>query len=300
MNIQATPQGQEGNPQDQVPTDPGVTDPQGSVAVVAPVETIVPAPVVRTEAPSNGTSKQGDTKVVELKQSAFKRIKQQAQQRGFKKAEQDILARFAKHGCSSLDDVEKMLESRSTPAKPVEETPMATKNPGKNGKDSSRQRSNGRPNAADRRLVKSEQDKDVATRKWRAERNRRKVSERRNDALQAQMELQRVAMLAGVTDVDYALRLAWREMDGKSMEELAKFDESAFFEGLRKSKPYIFGEIEVPATTGTAGNGSSEVPEPPSSDEVTTQGANGQQFDAKNATQEEVDAQLRQLGISPM
>jgi hypothetical protein len=286
MNVQTTIQGQEDNPQDPVvPTDPG------------PIEVVAetPAPEAPTEVPSNGTSKPNG-QVVELKQSAFKRIKQEARQRGFKKAEQEILARFAKRGCNSFEDVEKLLD-----AKPQQKPVKAEKEDRSMAKpeETAKPRQRTKPDARDRKIAKLEAEKARDTRKWRTERDRRKSLESQLQAKDAEIALREIAVRKGVKDVDYALRLLVRENKGKSEEECAQFNEGEFFDGLRDKSPYLFGEIEVPATTGTAGAENPDAPTPPTADQVSTQVAAGDQFDARTATREEVERRLQDMGATP-
>lgn len=83
------------------------------------------------------------------------------------------------------------------------------------------------------------------------------------DALQARSALEKTAIRGGVKDVDYALVLLQRHLEGARLtdDQLEEFDYTAFFEGLRKSHPYVFGEQVRPANSGTGGN--NEPPPPP-------------------------------------
>jgi hypothetical protein len=86
------------------------------------------------------------------------------------------------------------------------------------------------------------------------DRKARRKAERERDAIEARSNLERIAAKAGVKDTDYAIHLYTQHCQGKSEDELSKMDEDKFFQGLRQSHAYIFGETVVPATTGTAGN----------------------------------------------
>jgi hypothetical protein len=115
------------------------------------------------------------------------------------------------------------------------------------------------------------------------------------DAKTAEDVLKETARGVGVKDTDYALRLFYREVEGKSEEELTKLDERAFFTSLRQTRPYLFGEAVVPATTGT---GTGTAPGSPKPGAVSSQQARNGQFDARNAKPEDVAARLRQLGLN--
>jgi hypothetical protein len=73
--------------------------------------------------------------------------------------------------------------------------------------------------------------------------------------------MQLAVMQNGVTDVDFGTYLLDQYVSGKSPEELEKFDEKKWFEELRTSRPYLFGEVVRPATTGT-GPGNPPAPRP--------------------------------------
>lgn len=116
------------------------------------------------------------------------------------------------------------------------------------------------------------------------------------DAVRAEMHLRTVAASKGVHDIDYAITLFSREVERLTPEQAASFDEGSFFEGLRKSKPLLFGEAVVPANTGTGAGGA---PTPPKPGAVAAQnGANGK-FDARKANPRELAAELAKRGINP-
>jgi len=89
-------------------------------------------------------------------------------------------------------------------------------------------------------------------------------------------------------------------MAGKTEEELSKFDRKAFFDGIRKDRPYLFGERVQPATTGTNGaaaDGSD--PKTPAAGAPVVEVAKEQRFDAMKAKPEEVQARMNKLGLNP-
>jgi len=119
------------------------------------------------------------------------------------------------------------------------------------------------------------------------------------NAAQAEWELQKLAISKGIKDPDYAVRLLTRHLEsigGSDPEKLKalNFDDAAYFEKLRESHPYLFGEVVKPVTTGTGPNGQ---PVPPKG----TNGAPsnpGTTFDAKKATPEEFRAELARRGLN--
>ena len=114
------------------------------------------------------------------------------------------------------------------------------------------------------------------------------------------MSLREELYRAGVHDVDYALRLLTRQLEGKSEEEIGAFDRDAFYKGLRTEKPYLFGETVAPATTGT--NGSTPdgfAPAVPAPGGAAVEQAQRDQFDARKAKPNEIVDRLRALGLNP-
>lgn len=130
----------------------------------------------------------------------------------------------------------------------------------------------------------------------RQEEKRRQALQQRLDAQEARAQLEKSAILAGVKDVDYAVSLLTRQLDGKSEEELKGFNEGKFFEDLRNTQPYLFGETVRPATTGT---GVGNPPSPPKPGQVSRDVANAGQIDVKKMDRAEYDEHLRKRGINP-
>lgn len=121
------------------------------------------------------------------------------------------------------------------------------------------------------------------------EERRRKAAERRASDLEVESELKIAAIRAGVVDPDYAVHYARSVLKSKTPEELRNFDENSFFVELRKTKPYLFGAVEMPATT------SNEAPAPanPRVDaSASSQGTPGLP-DVRKMTREEYAAYMR-------
>lgn len=116
------------------------------------------------------------------------------------------------------------------------------------------------------------------------------------DATRAEMHIRTIAAQTGVQDIDYAVILFSREVERLTPQEAETFDEKVFFEGLRKAKPLLFGEVVQPANTGTGVGGA---PKPPAPAAVRAQnGANGA-VDVRKMNPQEYQAHLAKRGINP-
>jgi hypothetical protein len=115
---------------------------------------------------------------------------------------------------------------------------------------------------------------------------------------QATAEMREHLLRAGVReDVDYALDLMRRDINAKLQTdpELASYSTEEFLKSLRSNKPFLFGEARVAATTGTGGEGPQARPAAPGQAASTI--AQGEQFDARKASAEQIKARLAQLGV---
>lgn len=146
----------------------------------------------------------------------------------------------------------------------------------------------------ERHLQNLQRERDQLASKLTEETRARKTLQEALDSKDAEMALREAAVSSGVKDVDYALRLLTRELEGKSEQEMSQFDERAYFTNLRQSKPYLFGEVVQHATTGT---GSSSAPAAPKPASVVANG-NGR-VDAMKMTQAEFQAELRKRNLNP-
>ena len=130
-----------------------------------------------------------------------------------------------------------------------------------------------------------------------------KRHEQEREELQLRSTLEREALKAGITDVDYALTLANREVKGLDEKKLAKWSPAEYFRGLAKSKPHLCEKDEPkaePANTGTGGDDGDDRPDgergagrngaPPPGKKT-----NGPGFNAATATKAEVAARLAAL-----
>ncbi len=114
------------------------------------------------------------------------------------------------------------------------------------------------------------------------------------DAVRAEMHLRTVAAGVGVQDIDYAITLLTREVERLTPEEAEQFDERAFFDKLRQSKPLLFGEAVQPANTGIGGG---NAPRPPAPNQVASPAAG--RTDARKMDNKQYQELLRSRGINP-
>jgi hypothetical protein len=121
----------------------------------------------------------------------------------------------------------------------------------------------------------------------------RLASER--DADRAEFALRNIAAEAGIEDTDYAVRLYTRACEGKSADDLAKMNEGSFFKDLLTKKPYLARAESRPATTGPGAAGAPA--SAPSPGTVAAAAGAAAVFDARKATQAQIDARLAQLKI---
>lgn len=132
-----------------------------------------------------------------------------------------------------------------------------------------------------------------------AEKRASKERARAND-LEMRMALERKAIRAGVSDIDYALFLLQQHVAGLTDEQVqamgGQFDEDKFFTELKTTRPYLFGEAQPrPATTGPA-NASPPAPAPAAV--AGANGANGR-VDVRKMNRQEFAEHLRKRGLNP-
>jgi hypothetical protein len=128
------------------------------------------------------------------------------------------------------------------------------------------------------------------------EERRRKDAERRAEALEAEMSIRVEAAKRGVKDVDYAVELLRRSIEGKTAEELHGFEEGKFFEDLRAEQPYLFGARDVPATTGTGERG--DAPQAPKPGHTLNGQAAAGQVDVRKMNDKEFNEHMAKRGLS--
>lgn len=265
------------------PADPPAAAPANQQAKPKPASPPAPAP-------------QGNGKNLVIAQSTMGRIKKEERERG---ARQALVEAAKEAGFSTPEEMQAFLRGRSnTPPPAAQPKPRPAAQPGTAGDpgpapDGMSRRAQA---AWDKERAKLLSDNESA-KKLAAQNDKRYRQERqKNEALQTEMQLRESAIQSGITDVDYAVRLLNRHVEGKSEEDLKDFDESKFFADLRETKPYLFGETVKPATTGTAGGAAPPAPKP--GDAAAAAARNGQ-VDARKMTQQEYQEHLRKRGLNP-
>jgi predicted secreted protein len=241
-----------------------------------------PAPVATSSSATRG-------KVMEIPSAKLGQIKQEQRERGKREAMAALEAQFKAFGFSSADEaLAAAAAARSggnTQQKSQQETAQA---PSANAQQAQARNSK-------REMEKLQRERQEYQKRYAQEQAQRRRLQRQLEAKDAEMALRESAVVKGVKDVDYALRLLQRDLEGKTESELSAYDEGSFFDKLRGSHPYLFGETVVPASTGTGTNGA-----PPAPKAGTVQQAQGQagNFDARTVSKEEFQKLLRQRGLN--
>ena len=264
------------------------------------------APAAQPQSQSQSQSQQQQAepqRVMSIPHSAMARIKTEERERGRAEA----LASLAQQaGFESMNDLAAALASlksggRSAPREETEQPrrPQTPQAPAPN-EDANEliEVKNARRELAryERNLEKLQRERDELTQRYSAEQQARMQLQEALDAKEAEATLRETAVGLGVKDVDYALRLLTRELEGKDEAAMAAFDERAFFDGLRKTKPYLFGETVLPATTGP---GAGAAPPAPKPGQVQTDNARNGHLDARKMNGQEFNELLRKRGLDP-
>jgi hypothetical protein len=146
----------------------------------------------------------------------------------------------------------------------------------------------------------------LAREKARVERAAREAK-REALANAAEGELRSIAASEGIVDLDYAIHLIRQHTNGMDEAKLRAFDERGYFRGLKAKHPYLFGQVQQPATTGLPEN-PSQANKPGSSVQITSgavnatppapsaQPSNGR-TDVSRLKPEEFKAYLRSKGV---
>jgi hypothetical protein len=229
--------------------------------------------------------------------SAFKKLKDEAKERGRKEA----LIEFAKEqGYSSVEEMQSEIAALKTARTENASTTQDTQ-PSQTAqtKQASQSTQSQQPVKSNRAIMREQQklfsEVEQLKRQLKTEVEGRKSLQREIDAKEAEMQLREVAIMNGVKDVDYALRLLSRNLEGKNDAEIEKFNEAEFFMGLKTSHPYLFGENVRPATTGTGVGNAPAALKPGEASQ--TQALNGQ-VDARKMSKEQYISHLRSKGLS--
>lgn len=274
------------------------TDNHPPGAAAKPTETppiAEPAKPVVIEEP-NGS----DGKVVQVQHSDFKKIKEEAKEKGRREALAELDTVAVKYGFSSHESaLEALAALNKKPPAPEPKTappPTETQMP----KPTEKKPDDRAADKAAREAQRLADERGKLRKDWRTSQRKQRDLQRQLDAKDAEKDLIIEMTKLGVQDLDYGMRLLTRELAGKSEEEIKNYDRKAFFEKVRQEKPYLFGETVVPATTGTNGtkpDGSN--PAAPNAAKPVVDAAQQNQFDARKATREQFEDRLKALGLNP-
>jgi hypothetical protein len=274
------------------------TPAQAGDATVATAQPIAPGNLVSgdtTVAAPMGAPEQAQGKTISLPTSAFAKLKAEAAEKGKKAALTEMQAKAKAFGFDSVDSMFEALQTARSGAS-VE----------------TQQETRAAPKAAPTQQPKQGVQKDavaaealrIAKEMERARKEAEKASREARryrqelEEYQAQAEMKEVLLRAGVRDeVDYALTLMRKDIQAKleTDPELASYSTDEFLKTLRQTKPFLFGESRLPATTGTGGEGPQARPAAPGQAASTI--AQAEQFDARKASTEQIKARLAQLGV---
>ena len=238
-------------------------------------------------------------KNVILPQHAIGKLKQEQRERGKREAMTELEAKFKAAGFGSIDDaIAAMAAAKTASAKASTPPPAKAKEP-EIELDEEVQAVTAQPatqNDAAKQMQKLQRERERLAKQFAAEQAQRRKLQRQLEAKEAEFALRETAVGKGVKDVDYAIRLIQRELEGKDEKALAAFNEAQFFDTLRSSHPYLFGEMVVPATTGT---GVGAAPAAPKATTVQEAQSAASKSDARSMKPDEFRRRMMQLGFNP-
>jgi hypothetical protein len=265
-------------------------------AVAPTAQPVAPGNIVSGDATVTTTSSAGEQaqgKTISLPTSAFAKLKAEAAEKGKKAALTEMQAKAKAFGFDSVDAMFEALQTAR--ASTTVETQPETRAAPKATQAQKPAQAAGNVSSEALRIAKemerARKEAEKASRE--ARRYRQELEE-----FQATAEMKEVLLRAGVReDVDYALDLMRRDINAKLQTdpELASYSTDEFLKSLRTNKPFLFGESRVAATTGTGGEGPQARPAAPGQAAATI--AQGEQFDARKASSEQIKARLAQLGV---
>jgi hypothetical protein len=281
-------------PQELQPPQGQATEVQGTVppiqqATAQAQQAASPVPTRQQDMPPEGMQQQPDGSVKVLSPSAYRRLKDEARERGKRAANEEVNTALKAAGYSSMEELIRAAKAQKQHVQQPDKHKEGDKN---------RQQQPNKPNQQNLspRQVEQLNKQLEQERKEKADASRRaRDLQRKLDATEAERVLEHVAFQVGIKDTDYAIRLLTRKCDAMTDDELKAFDERKFFEGLRTSHPYLFQEIVQAATTGTSGGNQ---PPPPNARTVTNATASNGQVDAMAMKPGEFLAHLRRRGLT--
>jgi len=238
-------------------------------------------------------------KNVILPQHAIGKLKQEQRERGKREALSELDAKFKAAGFSGIEDaIAAMAAAKTATAKAPTTTPVKAKEP-EIELDEEVQAVTAQPAGQTdhaKQMQKLQRERERLAKQFAAEQAQRRKLQRQLEAKEAEFALRETAVGKGVKDVDYAIRLIQRELEGKDEKALATFNESHFFDNLRASHPYLFGEMVVPATTGTGVGAAPAAPKASAVQEAQTAAG---KTDARSMKPDEFRRRMMQLGFNP-
>lgn len=311
-NVVPPPQG---NPAETHATPPQANPPNSQVQQDAGAQA-QPTSQQPTQDPQGGQARGGNAgagggrsgeQVFTVSQSAFKRLKDEARQKGASAAVEELAK---ENGYSSVEEMQAALKGkrqgsgdtrrpkrrprRSSVAQPATDaaSPEGGDGDGVDVKAFQRQL-----RRMEKRLNRQAEITDGLSKgKLQAERRAKGLKAER-DALEAEMAIREMMARQGVRDTDYAMRLYTRAQQGKSEEELAKFNHEEYFaKTLRTEHPYIYGELQKPATTGNGSAGTNG--SPPNPGAAGTGAAAGGKVDVKTMSPEDYRKHLASRNLN--
>lgn len=270
----------------EVIVDDGAGQPGGEQEQVPPQQV---APPAQPPAPQ-----QTIQRTVVVPTAAMKRIKDEEFSRG-KSAALEELAKS--YGYASNADLQAALQqqaqARQQAQQPAQQTPPEADPAEELAAAKEARREEGKYQRQLEKVLNERNRYAQSATDWRKQADAAKAE---TDAVKAEMYLRTVAAGSGIQDIDYAIVLFSREVEKMTPEEAEQFDERAWFAGLRASKPLLFGEAVVPATTGTGAGGA---PKPPAPNQVQQQNGKDGRTDARKMNPAEYRAELARRGINP-
>jgi hypothetical protein len=229
-------------------------------------------------------------RVLSIPTSAMSKIKATERERGRKEAQDAQNAQARDLGFVDFEDMKTHAQRARAAQPPVQRPNEVTPPPAPPARTA--------PTASpehEQTLARLLDERKVVNKNLAREEKKRQQLERQLEAQEAESALRIAAIRAGVEDVDYALELCRRDMEDKTEAELVEFDENSFFAiGLRETHPYLYGVVDVPATTGNAGANAAP---PPGTTQVQPEQPGNGAIDAKKMTREEYNDLLRKKGL---
>lgn len=113
--------------------------------------------------------------------------------------------------------------------------------------------------------------------------------------VEAEMALRDAARKAGIVNdknANYAIYLLREALAPLSDEDVQKFNEDDFFNGLKEEHPFLFGVVEKPATTTTQGAGGAGSA-PPKPESAAEKHAAAAQFNGLTASTADIEEYMR-------